>query len=47
MILPTAEDFKTELQQRMYEAMQEGKDSMGVDAGELHKRAERKKRDPI
>jgi hypothetical protein len=36
--MPTAEEFKMELHRMMYEAMQEGKETADINAGELHKR---------
>jgi hypothetical protein len=36
--MPTAEDFKLELHRIMLEAMKEGKQSVVINAGELHTR---------
>jgi len=36
--MPTAEDFKTELHRMMLEAMKAGRESVEINAGELHRR---------
>jgi hypothetical protein len=36
--MPRAEDFKNDLHRMMLEAMKEGKESMEISAGELHRR---------
>ena len=38
MKMPTAQEFKMELHRMMYEAMQEGKATADINAGELHRR---------